>query len=98
VEQAEIFLRRALIIVLQPTVQGGYLHPKLREGFDRYRQLLETRSLSQDEISRHFEELAKEAGFDAEGYRQLNEKLYGRNTQLTTSVVEHPENPKGISP
>jgi len=36
------------------------------------------RSLSQDEISRLFEELAKEAGFDAESYRQLNEKLYGK--------------------
>jgi hypothetical protein len=70
-DEAELSLRRGLIILLRPTALSGYPHPKLRGGFDRYRKILLEMSLSEEEIDRRFKELGKEAGFDAESYDRL---------------------------
>lgn len=75
-DKAEGFLRRALIIILGPTAQSGCPHPKLRKGIDRYRQILQECSISEEEINRRFQEIGHAAGFSPESFRKLNEQIH----------------------
>ena len=75
--EAEPLMRRALEIVLKFTRATGHLHPHIRARFGNYIGLLQEMSLAQEEIGERLAQVGRQAGFDAESYRQLLNRLSG---------------------
>lgn len=87
-DEAERLLRQGLVILSKPAAQSGCPNRKMRDGFVRYRQLLQDMSLSEEEISLRFEGIGKEAGFTAGSFRPLIEKLLCDQSFVKGAVLE----------
>ena len=69
--EAEPLMRRALLNLLKFNCVTGHKHPHLQTFFVNYRQMLETLSLDASQIDLHLAAVGQEAGFDADGWREL---------------------------
>jgi Tetratricopeptide repeat len=69
--EAVPLIRRALVILLKFTRTTTHLHPGLRKVFGNYIDLLEKMKLPAEQISERLSEAGKDAGFDAERFREL---------------------------
>jgi tetratricopeptide (TPR) repeat protein len=74
-DQAEEELRHGLLMLLAPTVKFGYLHPKLRDAFLRYKDILRALGLADPDITGRMEQLGKDAGFGTEDFKRLLETM-----------------------
>jgi hypothetical protein len=74
-EEAELFMRRVVVILLKFTRNTGHLHPHLKDAFRNYRGILEAMSLGEEEIAHRIAEVGKEAGLDEESYHGLVAEL-----------------------
>jgi tetratricopeptide (TPR) repeat protein len=69
--EAESLLRRSLVILLKFTRATGHLHPQLVGACRRYVILIQKMNFPTDQIAERFVGVGKEAGFDAEAFREL---------------------------
>jgi hypothetical protein len=70
-KEAEPLMRRALVILLKFTRASGQPHPRVSDALANYTSLMETLSLTPEQVDLNLEEAGKEAGFDAEALRKL---------------------------
>jgi hypothetical protein len=79
--EAEPLMRRHLVIFLKFTRYTGHSHPNLQAGFKNYERLLKNLLFTPEQITQRLAELGREAGFDAEGFQLLLERLLPGKTE-----------------
>jgi tetratricopeptide (TPR) repeat protein/MinD-like ATPase involved in chromosome partitioning or flagellar assembly len=73
--EAESLMRRSLTIVLKFTRSIGHRHPKLLVAYGGYRRMLEELDMPAPAIQERLTEIGLAAGYDLEGFRQLQTQL-----------------------
>ena len=73
--EAELLIRRHLVILLKFTRKTGHPHPHLRGALSNYFALLKKMSLGEEEIRKRLDKVGIDAGFDPQSYDELLEQL-----------------------
>jgi tetratricopeptide (TPR) repeat protein len=74
--QCEPMMKRSLLVLLKSTFTNGYPNALLKRGVLGYRRTLRKMRIRASEIDMRLESIAREAGFDATGAREILQSLH----------------------